>query len=78
MYSSQTLSVRIPHSNAFESVSNNASTLRAAIRRQASWTVVVSGIVNAFESRKRFTVRSPVSPLFQMQVEMDIILGIRN
>uniref|UniRef100_A0A2P2MA51 Uncharacterized protein n=1 Tax=Rhizophora mucronata TaxID=61149 RepID=A0A2P2MA51_RHIMU len=30
------LSVRIPQSNAFESVNNKASTLRAAIRRQAS------------------------------------------
>lgn len=33
---SQTLSVRIPQSNALESVSSKASTLRAAILRQAS------------------------------------------
>lgn len=64
-YSSQTLSVIIPHSNAFESVNNKASTLRAAIRRQASCIVVVSGTVRAFDNRNRFTVLSPVSPLLQ-------------
>jgi hypothetical protein len=55
-----------------ESVSNKASTLRAAIRRQASRIVVFSGIVRAFDSRSRFTVRSPLSPLFQMQVDREI------
>lgn len=61
-----TLSVRIPHNNAFESVSNKASTLRAAILRQASIIVVVSGTVKAFDSLNRLTVRSPVSPLMQI------------
>lgn len=62
-YISHTLSVRIPQSNALESVSNKASTLRAAIRRQASETVVLSGTVKAFDSLNLLTVRSPVSPL---------------
>lgn len=60
-----TLSVSIPQSKALESVSNAASTLRAAIRRQASYTVVLSGIVRAFDSRNRLTVRSLVSTLLQ-------------
>lgn len=60
-----TLSVRIPQSNAFESVSNKASTLRAAIRLQASRTVVFSGTVKALDSRNLFTVRSIASPLSQ-------------
>lgn len=55
----RTLSVRIPHNNALESVRSAASTLRVAMRRQASETIVLSGIVNAFESLNLFTVLSP-------------------
>ncbi|GER36306.1 alanine--tRNA ligase [Striga asiatica] len=47
------------------SASNSASSLRAAIRRQASLILVLSGTVKALDSRKRLTVRSPVSPLSQ-------------
>lgn len=65
--SSHTLSVRIPLSKALESVSKRATTLRVAIRRQASDTVVVSGTVKAFESRSDFTVLSPANPLIQVQ-----------
>lgn len=54
-----TLSVRMPQSSAFESVSSAASALRAAIRRHTSSTVVLSGTVSARDSRSRFTVRSP-------------------
>lgn len=56
----------MPQSKAFESVSKRASTFRAAIRRQASLMVVVSGTVKAFERRNRFTVRSPTAPLFRI------------
>lgn len=63
-----TLSVRIPQSKALESVSNKASTLRAAIRRHASRILVVSGTVSAFESRNLFTVRSPASPLLHRTI----------
>ena len=58
-----TLSVRIPQSKALESVSNTASTLREAILRQASCTVVLSGIVSALDNLSLFTVLSPVSDL---------------
>lgn len=54
-----TLSVMMPQRSALESVSNAASTRRVAIRRHASATVVPSGMVRAFDSLKRFTVRSP-------------------
>lgn len=54
-----TLSVTIPESKALESVNRTASTRRAAIRRQASQTVVPSGIVRAFDNLNFFTVLSP-------------------
>jgi len=49
----------MPQRSALESVSNAASTRRVAIRRQASATVVPSGMVRAFDNLKRLTVRSP-------------------
>lgn len=70
-----TLSVSIPQSRALESVSNAASTLRAAIRRQASYTVVLSGIVRALDNRNRLTVRSLVSTLLH-EMEKKIYLLI--
>jgi hypothetical protein len=54
-----TLSVIMPQSMALESVSRAASTRRVAIRRHASATVVVSGIVRALDNFSLFTVRSP-------------------
>lgn len=54
-----TLSVTIPESKALESVSNTALTRRAAIRRQASDTVVPSGMVRALDNLNFFTVLSP-------------------
>jgi hypothetical protein len=44
---------------ALESVSRAASTRRVAIRRHASATVVVSGMVRALDNFSLFTVRSP-------------------
>jgi hypothetical protein len=58
-----TLSVRIPHNRALESVSSTASTLREAILRQASYTVVWSGMVSALDSLSLLTVLSPVNDL---------------
>lgn len=54
-----TLSVIMPQSMALESVSRAASTRRVAIRRHASATVVVSGMVRALDNFSLFTVRSP-------------------
>lgn len=53
------MSVTIPESKALESVSNTALTRRAAIRRQASDTVVPSGMVRALDNLNFFTVLSP-------------------
>lgn len=50
----------MPESKALVSVSRTASTRRAAIRRQASDTVVPSGIVNALDSLSFLTVLSPL------------------
>lgn len=52
----------MPQRRALESVSSAASARRAAIRRHASSTVVLSGTVSAFDSRSRLTVRSPPPP----------------
>jgi hypothetical protein len=54
-----TLSVIMPQSMALESVSRAASTRRVAIRRHASATVVVSGMVRALDNFSLLTVRSP-------------------
>lgn len=56
----ETLSVRIPQSNAFESVNNTASTLCAAILRQASCTVEFSGSVKDFDNLIPLTFLSPI------------------
>ena len=58
-----TLSVIIPLNNALASVRSAASTRRVSIRRQASSTVVPSGMVKAFDSFNLPTVRSPDSDL---------------
>lgn len=58
-----TLSVRIPASRALESVSKTASMRRAAMRLQASETVVPSGMVSALDNRSFLTVLSPPSSL---------------
>jgi hypothetical protein len=57
---------------ALESVRRAASTRRVAIRRHASATVAISGMVRAFLDNliSLFTVRSPAGGL-----EMEIILG---
>ena len=60
-----TLSVTIPESKALESVNKTASTRRADIRRQASETVVPSGIVRAFDNLNFLTVLSPPTDLVQ-------------
>ena len=62
-HDTQTLSVMIPESKAFESVNKTALTRRAAIRLHASETVVPSGIVRAFDNLSFFTVLSPSSKL---------------
>lgn len=63
-----TLSVKIPQSNALESVNNKASTRREAILRQASYNVVLSGTVRALHNLNLFTVLSPLlSPLKLLQ-----------
>ena len=72
----ETLSVRMPQSRALESVRSAASARRAAIRRQTSSTVVLSGTVSARDSRSRFTVRSPPMVLhafipFMVMAEID-------
>ncbi len=59
----ETLSVRIPESKALASVNRTASTRRAAIRRQASETVVPSGMVSAFDNLSFFTVLSTPTEL---------------
>jgi len=49
----------MPQRMAFESVRRAASTRRVAIRRHASATVAVSGMVRALDNLSLFTVRSP-------------------
>ena len=48
----------MPDNNALESVRRTALVLRVAIRRQASDTIVLSGIVKAFDSLSCFTLLS--------------------
>jgi hypothetical protein len=57
----------MPQRRALESVSRAASTRRLTIRRQASATVVPSGMVRAFDSRSRRTVLSPEDLHFQLK-----------
>jgi hypothetical protein len=57
----------MPQRRALESVSRAASTRRLTIRRQASATVVPSGMVRAFDSRRRRTVLSPEDLHFQLK-----------
>ena len=64
----RTLSVRIPESRALESVSKTASMRRAAMRLQASETVVPSGMVSAFDNRSFLTVLSPPSSLTEEKI----------
>lgn len=65
----KTLSVTMPDSKALASVNKTASTRRAAILRQASETVVPSGMVSALDNLSFLTVLSPPTDL-QTQVEI--------
>jgi hypothetical protein len=56
----KTLSVTMPESRPWASVSSTASTRLAAIRRHASDTAVASGIVSVLDSRSFLTVLSPL------------------
>jgi hypothetical protein len=58
----------MPDRRPWASVSSTASTRLAAIRRDASYTVVPSGIVSALDSLSFFTVLSPLTKQIQSSV----------
>ena len=65
----------MPDNNAFESVRRTALVLRVAIRLQASDTIVLSGIVKAFDSLSCFTLLS-LDPGLLNKVKVGLIICI--